>query len=971
MNQGSHIPSYLLCERFAQNSSVAALYPPDERGAGFLQNIAKQIIIVQKQSSDHRPTAGESFLRITAAHNSIPFKPGSFDVVLTFNFDFENENFNFLTEIKNTKKLINSTGIALFFIPNKENLTVDVKLKNNIPDFLEFEQSLRRAFPHIITFAQHPLYGATLSPIGRRFKENAPLLDDRMLSADDEMPDFFVGICSDRFHKFDDTVIAQLPFKPLLDSFLQDSEKNLGVISLLQREKKLKEQRIDDLLINISKMELKLNENDTFEQEKTALENRVSYLVQQIAKREQNALNAEKHTEKQSLKIIELENSISLSKRDIVRLEQQIDMVEESKRRILLEKDDCYNEIEQARNKLRESSTELKQRLRQIDEYVEIIASKENESDLFNSEILKLRSEISRLKEENSLLSIKDSQNSQNDAVVKTLEAELERARNLTLNEKNRLEKMIEQEHERLLLVIDEKEASRQEVHRLNLEIKQLQLLIDDSNAQKDTSAENIKSFEERIASLHEINRDLNNANSDKAIKLEEISQLAENRADEIKRIEHAVTLLKSKSDEAEKRSTALQNRVLELDRALIDAETRSAHYDTLVEKLTTLEEKNQLSQNRIIELERALSSAENSVIGAQLSSDNLSQIKEHYAEAQKEIIKLQNELSDAANRNMELEVKSLRFEQLEVRYKAAFDQIDMLQREIEALRVKATEYNSLKRDLGNVQNLYKEAEADLDSNKKELERANDKIKKMEKDLESAMEALAKIEEGADSKIHSAASTIKTLQDEITALKQETETELIKVKEDLETELKISYDQLEQSKQEIWELKEEIVRLQAQTAATAAAAANEGVNEEFQSTLLEQESIILELQEDKNHLRREAEKLNKSLALRKSNMKILATLLKKEHLKNSVDDSNEKFDISQLIKNSGGNINDDDLSFLDEPSLLDENTSGDSSSSSHQDDDIVDAIMESVVLKNSADNDDTATEITELVEDED
>jgi len=47
-------------------------------------------------------------------------------------------------------------------------------------------------------FAQQPLFGATLSPLGRRPSGEAPLLDDRMLPEDGETPDFFLGLCATR-----------------------------------------------------------------------------------------------------------------------------------------------------------------------------------------------------------------------------------------------------------------------------------------------------------------------------------------------------------------------------------------------------------------------------------------------------------------------------------------------------------------------------------------------------------------------------------------------------------------------------------------------------------------------------------------------------------------------------------------------------------------------------------------------------
>jgi hypothetical protein len=144
------------------------------------------------------------------------------------------------------------------------------------------------------------------------------------------------------------------------------------------------------------------------------------------------------------------------------------------------------------------------------------------------------------------------------------------------------------------------------------------------------------------------------------------------------------------------------------------------------------------------------------------------------------------------------------------------------------------------------------------------------------------MEALAGSEEDSTSQQRSAVERIRELKAENRRLKQENDGELLRVREDLETELRSVSRQLEARDQEIWELREEVIRLRAQNAASAAATEPRGEVAGIHRTLFEQENIIAELREECERLRFECEKRQRSLDLRKKNLRILASLLRQE-----------------------------------------------------------------------------------------
>ena len=85
--------------------------------------------------------------------------------------------------------------------------------------------------------------------------------------------------------------------------------------------------------------------------------------------------------------------------------------------------------------------------------------------------------------------------------------------------------------------------------------------------------------------------------------------------------------------------------------------------------------------------------------------------------------------------------------------------------------------------------------------------------------------------------------------------------------------------------------------------------------------MIEQEILIETVNSERDMLRNENERLKKSLLNRKKNIRILATLLRREHYEHTLSSSGTKplmmTDIRRLIESEGGELT-DELDFLNE-----------------------------------------------------
>jgi SAM-dependent methyltransferase len=1046
MQAGHHIPSYLLLERFSNGRNILDVYPPDEQGADLLLPMASAVTLIQASRSEHQAEMKAGLQRIVASGASLPFRQGAFDMVLMLNLACERESFTLENELTRCRNLLSPGGIAALLIPNVEGAHAN-GLRGRIPDFIDMERLLRRYFPHLTLFAQQPLFGATLSPIGRRVKDDAPLLDDRMLPIEGETPDYFLALGSGKYHRLDDTVIAQLPFLPVAESFQLEAEKYEGALRLVQAEKRARDKKLDILTVQIDELNDKLFQAELEVRDRESLVSKVAYLDEQILRREAAVADAEQKASLKSQHQIELEESVRGMKQEVRRLEHQladrgqtIELLQkereehETERRQLMsdlhgaqselktrqralderieevasreaelalvrteivelresqQKEGEEHQAERRRllSELHGAQTELKTRQRALDERMEEVALREAELESVRREIVELRELLQKEREERRRLASQVREQENYTAILGSLEKELNKIRMQSQEERERLEQQFDEEHRKLLDEIAVREDMRRKAHLLEVQVKELELAIETDKSRTDAQTEDIQTLMIRLEMLQNEKKELLREKRDADIETEELEQNLQITRDDLERTRHLVQIVTTRAEEAEERSRVLQQRLSEAQSRLSDLEQRCGELQLQSDRYSLLEEKHNESLLKVSELEESLAVADGrSRAAVAHRNEHVAELEERYTEAMNQVRELKKAYQKQEALVIEAEVDALRLSQLEERHRVALAQVESLQQQVEEFRPVINSAATLRQQAETAEIKYLEEQTahqktramlvDMRGKLSRLDQAlsmeqeahqrtseesravAERIGLLEADLNRAMGALAEREEGSEQKLNTAGEKVRHLRNELIRLQHENETELLCVREDLETELRHSSRRLEQAQQEIWELREEVIRMKAQSAATAAAAAKKGINEEFQKTLIEQEILIETVNSERDMLRNENERLKKSLLNRKKNIRILATLLRREHYEHTFSSSGTKplmmTDIKRLIESEGGELT-DELDFLNEAAPASAARSRSSiPDMAFSDDEVVDAIMESVVVTNGS-----------------
>ncbi|MBN2531130.1 MAG: hypothetical protein JXR76_32395 [Deltaproteobacteria bacterium] len=985
MQAGNHIPSYLLLERFAKGRIILDMCAPNEQGVDLLLPLAESITLVQGRASDHQTEMKQGLQRIVAQEGDIPFRNGVFDMVLMLNPNVQSEAFVLEESIDMCRNLLSPSGIAAFLFPNVESVAGRGAL-SKVPDFLDLERLLRRYFPHLMLFAQQPLFGATLSPIGRRVKEDGPLLDDRLLPAEGETPDYFVALGSAKYHRLDDTVIAQLPFLPVAEGYRLKEEKYEGTIHLVQAEKKARDRKIDQLRAQVDELNEKLLQAELEVRDRESLVARIAFLDEQIVRKDAAVAEAVRKASEKSHHQLELEESVHELQRAIRRLEQQIADREQTIELLQKEREDHDQERQALVKDLHLVRSELKGMQRKLDERIEEVASREAELEQLRREGAQLREQLQREREEKRVLETQARQQEDHDAILGALENELNKIRVQAQAERQRLEVQFEEEHRKLLDEITIREDMRRKAHLFELQVKELELELETDKSRAEAQAEDIQALKIRLEMFQTEKKEFQKEKRERDGQLEELQQKLQLASDELGRSKHMIRMVTTRAEEAEERSRELQQRMTDVQTQLNNSEQHCGELQLQVNRLPQLEEKYNNALTKMAQLEESLAVAEGrSRAVAAHRSEHVAELEERYSDAMNQVRELKKTNQELEGQIIELEVDSLRLSQLEKRHRAAMTQVEKLQREAEeywpivnsaAVQRQQAESAELKyleeqtahqktrAMLLDARGKVSKMEADLteeeqahDQTRQELRETNERIVHLEADLTRAMGMMAERSEGAEQEVHTAAEKVRHLRNELVRLQHENETELLCVREDLETELRHSMRRLEQAQQEIWELREEVIRLKAQSAATAAAAAKKGINEEFQKTLIEQEFQIESVKNERDAIRVENEDLKKSLLNRKKNVRILATLLRREHhdhvLSKSYGTPSRLPDIRRLIESEGGEV-EDELDFLDDHAASVSIYESAPPDMAFSDDEVVDAIMESVVVKNES-----------------
>jgi len=814
MELGAHIAAYLLCEPFIDGGAVLDLFPPDERGARRAAESARFVVVSRGSLADHERDAVAGLSRIACSPEAPPLSSASFDLVFVtgdWAQGFERQRFDAL--VRAARALVKPSGIVSVRIPNPKAPGIGSAAARDIPDFFEFERELRRHFPHVALYAQQPLHGAVLSPLGRQVTDDDPLLDDRLLPEGGEIPTCFAAFCSHRYHKLDETVIARLPFRLLIEEVRSRVERAEGALAVARGESAQNEREVERLGRVVRDLEDRVSELGRAGREVADLSARAEELERQLERRGETLVEAERKADSEAARAADLEEQLHVARREGRQAERLEEDLARAREQAVRERDDWERERREILEQARAARAEVLAKQRQVDDVREELAGIESETADLREESAKQRRELV---------------------------------------------------------------SSRERIRRLETDLQEAEI----DRSAKDELEVSVDRLRARFA-------------SDKA-RLEE--RLAEQAA-ERERLEDRLGLESAERETAEAR---LAEKVAETARL----EARLAE---------------QVAETARLEARLADRTAETA------------RLEERLAERTAETARLEEALERAKEHLSEVEGESAeRVEDLLGSATALTEERDALAAELDRLRPAALSSQSAR-------NRAMEAEAlleDRDVVARNLEaRLAEEVSRREElsgDLEAASAALAEAEERAAQNDRRAEALLAEKEEELARVTAETESEILSASEDLEVELRAAIRELEARQGEVWELREEIVRLRAQVAASAASATRAGKDVDFQKTLAEQESLIGDLREERDRLRRVCERQLRSLEIRKKNIKLLVELFRKERSggwseqEAELDEEERErlgaagLDIGGLLFEAGGEIDEELLGELEE-----------------------------------------------------
>jgi len=912
MDIGSHLPAYLLCEKFAKGGLVADLFPPDERGIGLLAASAKSVVAVQRTSADHELSRAAGVSRVTGVPGFLPLASGAFDLVLALGYRPESGPIDEI--IRAARMLLNPSGLLAVMIPNRDNPLLDATGRDQrLPDFLEFERGLRRHFPHVFIFTQQPLHGAVISPLGRRLTGDGPLLDDRLIPEGGEAPTHFLALCSPRYRRVDETTIAQLPFSALAQQVRLSIEKLQGSLSLVRGENEARGREIASLAARLDEARASLARAEAEGRERAVAETEAAALREKLTHRDRAIRELEAAVAGGLAQINEHKTAFHEEARKTRKLEADLADAQRLSQLAARDREDIERDRQSLLTQLHDAVSEAKAKQREIDDKIEQVAGAEAELASLHKEASKQRRELIATREQVRKLTLQLQELEDTSPGVSAFEAELERLRSNAAAERERLERRADEEHRLLLDEIAQKEAARREARATEARLEESGLSLRAAQARNQQLKEQLEKASlnaaewerQRDTALEEARRSQRAA--------EDLGLMIQEKADEIDRQAHAVELISARAKEAEGRGAVLEARVAALNAALGKAEEEAA---AALRNLATERERMAALDARFLTRSGELEE----------ETDRSAVLEARLADASERIFGLEEELSSAHRWIAGLE------EDLA----ASRRRVDLLEGQVGSLQPDASASKNARQRAMAAEAAISDLENVNTHLRSELLDAKSQARRLDEDLRNAMEALATSEEGVEVQVQlSAADRINGMKAQIARLTAENENELMRVREDLETELRHVNAMLEARQGELWELREEVIRLRAQAAASVANAERRGLDVEIQRSMVEQESYIEQLEDERDELRGLTERQSRSLEIRKKNLKILAALLRQERtVSQTVPARGERaippsgapgapfltreLDIRALIEEAGGVITEEAFEGFDE-----------------------------------------------------
>jgi SAM-dependent methyltransferase len=377
MHDISPIPAYLLCERFAHNAHILDLNAADPEGIRLLCDSAAAAYRVLPRGTPPLRDAPPNLVQLAADFGAWPFQAARFDLVLHLHLPFDAPHFDLDAELRACRALLSPTGLAVLRIPNRD--AAEDAPAPAIPSLVALERALRHHFPHVLLYAQHPLFGATLSPLASRQSTDSPLFDDRLMHGDEDPPDAFLALCTARYLPLDDTLMAQLPFRPLSEQLRRQSDQLHTAQVLAQKEKHRSERAI------ATQLALRDEQLERKDIEMQDLQERLDEIRQRFG---------------------QTEDALFTAQRTIRRLEQQLETLEREAGFHARDRDEIEIERTRAVAQLHDFQAALKQQQREQGDLIEQIAARETENESLRQEAISLRRTLATTREEHRQLQL-------------------------------------------------------------------------------------------------------------------------------------------------------------------------------------------------------------------------------------------------------------------------------------------------------------------------------------------------------------------------------------------------------------------------------------------------------------------------------------------------------------------------------------------------------------------------------------
>ncbi len=845
MNTGQHLPAYVFLEQFVENKRVLDVFPSDTRGAQFLATRATRVVTVARDPFQAKQLE-ESTILVTADPDHLPFKPGSFDVVF---LDAQSDIARLpliISFLKCARVLVGQDGMVSVLIPNRDAQVLDSHKDPDVPRYFDFERALRRHFPHVTMLAQKPLSGASFASIGRP-DESAPLLDDRLIPEGSEVASHFLGVSASKYTRIDDSMIVKTPYEMLVEPIQQRIDRLSSNLSIAMAESDHRVSETKKLESAIADMKAEVEQAEILKHEKASavamlrdaerqleikdkIQAEISKTNEELSARlseaEQRLFDVEQKARRESQKRAETENRTAIANKATLAAEQERDQVI---------------------RELRSETAEARKRQREVDDVREELAGTEVDLETVKAELDRQRKETLAARERVTKLEIELGNLGVRRDEAMSLEAELERLRSVNASERERVERRLVEEHARLL----EEMKIRAELEKRALKLQKHKEAADAHEAEATERAElladRLKRVTKRLETFEKSRMGARQAQ-------DELEQILRDRDDKLERYEHQMDILNSRAVQSEQRASELAKQVKDLHvgldateanvkalsefkaKALKEAEIRSTDQETLSAERQAMEQDKAVLEAEVLALREQLDAATSRDVEAEAARA----FEERLVKEAEKSTRLAEELSG---------VKSmLAYEREQVRAEGK-----------RAGEAELREANSgetiidLEDELDQTRDIVARKEEDLTSLRNEVEDLTAHVHKLERELLDAEEERLKagmVTEG---------------------LLMEKESELLKVSGDVEIELRLAAARYENAQGEIWQLKEEIVRLRAEAAAALASDVNTEKEAETKltKTIQKQEYMITNLKRERDTIRSTYDRLTQAVKKKK------------------------------------------------------------------------------------------------------